>query len=275
MDVQAYHDASTVEFNMDTFYANYLQDMPPGTALPDDAGNAQQPDMGGDQVTLAWTLYEQYGDLATLAANYPAMKKFVDTNAANVPGYIWSTGFGDWCPPDHSSNANGGMGNSSAGDCTSEVPIVDTALSYLQAADVAKAAAALGQTADAIHYSQLAGNIKQAFNATFLNADGAGYGDGRQVTSVLPLAFGMVPSANVTAVGARLVDTILNADGGHLDTGIFGTRYLMDALAGVGYTNVAMTALNQTSYPGYGFEVGRGRDNFLGGVDLRVLDGVA
>jgi alpha-L-rhamnosidase len=258
MDVQAYHDASTVEFGMDAFYANYLRDMPPGTALPDDAGNAQQPDMGGDQISLAWTLYEQYGDLATLAANYSAMKKFVDTNAANVPGYIWSTGFGDWCPPDHSSNANGGMGNPSAGDCTSEVPIVDTALSYLQAIDVAKAAAALGQAADATHYTQLAGDIEQAFNARFLNADGASYGDGRQVTSVLPLAFGMVPAANVTAVGARLADTILNVDGGHLDTGIFGTRYLMDALASVGYTNVAMTTLDQTSYPGYGFEIGKG-----------------
>lgn len=258
MDVQAYHDASTVEFNMDTFYANYLQDMPPGTALPDDAGNAQQPDMGGDQISLAWTLYEQYGDLATLAATYPAMKKFVDTNAANVPGYIWSTGFGDWCPPDLSSNANGGMGDPSAGDCTSEVPIVDTALSYLQAVDVAKAATALGQTSDAVHYTQLADNIKQAFNAAFLNADGASYGDGRQVTSVLPLAFGMVPAADIPAVGARLVDTILTADGGHLDTGIFGTRYLMDALAGLGRTDVAMTILDQTGYPGFGFEISKG-----------------
>lgn len=258
MDVQAYHDASTVDFNMDTFYANYLQDMPPGTALPSDAGNAQQPDMGGDQVTLAWTLYQQYGDRATLAATYPAMKKFVDTNAANVPSYIWSTGFGDWCPPDLSSNANGGMGNPSAGNCTSEVPIVNTALSYLQALDVAKSAAALGQTSDATHYTQLADNIKQAFNAKFLNADGASYGDGSQTTGILPLAFGMVPAANVTAVGARLVDTILTANGGHLDTGIFGTRYLMDALASIGRTDVAMTVLNQTTYPGFGFEIGKG-----------------
>ncbi|WP_370383576.1 family 78 glycoside hydrolase catalytic domain, partial [Catenulispora sp. GAS73] len=258
MDVQAYHDASTVEFNMDTFYANYLRDMPPGTALPSDSGNAQQPDMGGDQVSLAWTLYQQYGDLATLAATYPLMKQFVDTNAADVPGYIWSTGFGDWCPPDHSSNANGGMGNPSAGNCTSEVPIVDTALSYLQAVDVAKAATALGQTSDVAHYTQLADNIETAFNSTFLNPDHAGYGDGRETTSILPLAFGMVPAADTPAVGARLVDTIVNGNGGHLDTGIFGTRYLMDALASIGRTDLAMTALNQTTYPGYGFEISKG-----------------
>ena len=37
MDVQAYPDASTREFGMDRFYAKYLLDMPPGTALPTDA----------------------------------------------------------------------------------------------------------------------------------------------------------------------------------------------------------------------------------------------
>jgi alpha-L-rhamnosidase len=258
MDVQAYHDASIREFGINGFYANYLADMPPGTALPNDAGNAQQPDMGGNQVVLAWALFEQYGDRDTLAATYPAMKRFVDTNAANVPGYVWTTGFGDWCPPDLGPNANGGQGNPSAGACQSEVSIVNTALSYRQAQAVAKAAAALGQAADATRYTQLAENIKAAFNARFLNADGASYGGGRQTTSVLPLAFGLVPDANVTAVGARLVDTILNRDGGHLDTGIFGTRFLVDALARIGRVDVAMTVLDSTSYPGFGYEIGRG-----------------
>ncbi|MEV4513171.1 alpha-L-rhamnosidase C-terminal domain-containing protein [Dactylosporangium sp. NPDC049525] len=131
-------------------------------------------------------------------------------------------------------------------------------MSYRQALNVAKAATALGQTADATHYDQLAEGIKQAFNARFLNADGASYGSGRQTTSVLPLAFGLVPDANVTAVGARLVDTILNRNGGHLDTGIFGTRYLMDALARIGRIDVAMTILDSTSYPGFGYEISRG-----------------
>lgn len=260
MDVQAYHDASVREFGMDGYYADYLQDMPPGVPLPNDAGNAQQPDMDGDQITLAWTLYEQYGDRATLESVYPGMKEFVDTNATDVPGHIWPAdrGFGDWCPPDHSSNANGGLGNPSAGDCTSEVSVVNTALSYLQAVDVAKAAEALGHSDEAAHFTQIADAIKQAFNTAFLNAAGDTYGDGRQTTSVLPLAFGMVPAQNVGKVGDQLVDTILTKDAGHLDTGIFGTRYLMDALAGIGRTDVAMKVLDQRSYPGFGYEIAKG-----------------
>ncbi len=257
MDVQAYHDASTREFGMDRFYANYLADMPPGTALPNDAGNSQNPDMGGDQISLAWTLYQQYGDRATLARMYPAMKAFVDANDVNVPGHIWPAnhGFGDWCPPVYGDGVNGGLGSPNIGDCTSEVSLVNTALSYLQAFDLAQAATALGQAADAAHYATLAAAIKDAFNATFLNAAHDGYADGRQVTSILPLAFGMVPADDVTAVGDRLVSTILDTDDGHLDTGIFGTRYLMDALARIGRIDVAMTVLDQTTYPGFGYEI--------------------
>ncbi len=260
MDVQAYHDASIREFDMDRFYANYLRDMPPGTALPNDAGNAQNPDMGGDQISLAWMLYEQYGDSATLSAMYPAMKAFVDTNAANYPGHVWpeNHGFGDWCPPVHGAGVNGGRGGPDVGSCTSEVSLVNTALSYLQATDVALAAQALGQSSDAAHYAGLAAAIKTAFNGAFLNAAGNGYADGRQTTSILPLALGLVPSGDIAAVGNKLVDTIVNTDGGHLDTGIFGTRYLMDALAAVGRTDVAMTVLDQRSYPGFGYEISQG-----------------
>jgi hypothetical protein len=257
MDVQAYHDASTREFGMDRFYANYLLDMPPGTALPNDAGNSQNPDMGGDQISLAWTLYEQYGDKATLARSYTAMKAFVDTNATNVPGHIWPAdhGFGDWCPPVYGDGVNGGLGSPGVGDCTSEVSLVNTALSYLQATDLARAAQALGHATDAANYTALAAQIKDAFNATFLNAAHDGYADGRQTTSILPLALGLVPAADVRAVGDQLVHTILVTDNGHLDTGIFGTRYLMDALTRIGRVDVAMTVLNQTTYPGFGYEI--------------------
>ncbi|MEK8143641.1 alpha-L-rhamnosidase C-terminal domain-containing protein [Streptomyces sp. M10(2022)] len=260
MDVQAYQDASTREFGMNAFYTKYLLDMPPGTALPNDAAKAQLPDMGGNQVSLAWTLYEQYGDRATLAATYPTMKKFVDRNAASVPGHIWPDdfGFGDWCPPDHGPDANDGRGGPNAGDCTSEVSLVNTALSYVQALDTSKAAKALGHRSDAAHYVQLANSIKEDFNAHFLNSETGTYGDGRQTTSVLPLAFGMVPAKNLTAVGDRLVDTILKKDGGHLDTGIFGTRHLMDALSRIGRIDVAMTVLNQKTYPGFGFQISHG-----------------
>ncbi|MCX4647961.1 family 78 glycoside hydrolase catalytic domain [Streptomyces sp. NBC_01446] len=260
MDVQAYRDASTREFGMDAFYANYLQDIPPGTALPSDDAKAHYPDMAGGQVSLAWTLYEQYGDRDTLQSAYGDMKRFVDRNAADVPSLIWpeDKGFGDWCPPDHRPEANDGMGGPGAGQCFSEVSLVNTALSYDQARATAKAAQALGHDDDSGHFTALAARIKDAFNAHFLNAAGDTYGSGRQVTSILPLALGLVPDDHVKAVGEQLVRTIVDHDDSHLDTGIFGTRYLMDALARIGHVDLAMTVLNQRSYPGFGFEIDHG-----------------
>lgn len=260
MDVQAYGDAAVREFGMEGFYAKYLQDMPPGTALPSDDVKAQYPDMAGGQVTLAWTVYEQYGDRDALETAYPDMKRFVDRNAAETPGLIWpqDKGFGDWCPPDHGPESNDGMGSPDAGDCTSEVSLVNTALSYRQAEVTAQAADALGHSEDARHFEGLAAHIKEAFNAHFLNEAGDTYGSGRQVTSILPLAFGMVPGMREKAVGDQLVRTITEKNDSHLDTGIFGTRHLMDALDRIGRTDLAMTMLQQTDYPGFGFQLAHG-----------------
>lgn len=258
MDVQAYAEAATREFDMNTFYAKYLRDLPPGTALPTDEVKAQYPDMAGGQVSLPWTLYEQYGDRATLAEHYPAMKAFVERNAATGPIWPADQGFGDWCPPIHGPAANGGMGGPNAGDCFSEVSLVNTALSYKQAGDVAKAATALGHPADATRFTAVATDIKNAFNSHFLNAAGDAYSSGRQTTSILPLAFGLVPEANRKAVGERLVRTILTDHDGHLDTGIFGTRHLVDALASIGRIDVALTVLTRTTYPSFGFQISHG-----------------
>ncbi len=260
MDVQAYRDASTREFGMDAFYAKYLVDLPPGTALPSDDARKLQPDMYGAAITLAWTVYQQYGDKAALAGSYPAMAAQVDADAAHVPDHIWpeSQGFGDWCPPDTGSDANGGRGGPNAGSCFSEVSVVNTALSYVQAQDTAQAAAVLGHADDADHFTAVAAAIKDAFNAKFLDASTGVYGDGRQVTSILPLAFGMVPAGDLAAVGAHLVDRIQHTDNGHLDTGIFGTRYLLDALSAIGRTDVAMSVLDQKTYPGFGYEISQG-----------------
>lgn len=43
-----------------------------------------------------------------------------------------------------------------------------------------------------------------------------------------------------------------------MDTGIFGTRYLVDALARTGRIDLAMTMLHRRTYPGFGFQLANG-----------------
>jgi hypothetical protein len=131
-----------------------------------------------------------------------------------------------------------------------------TALYYVQARTASQIAGTLDKAGDAAHFAALAAKIAAAFDARF--AAGDQYGSGRQVTSILPLAFGMVPADRRDAIAAGLVTTVLGKDRGHLDTGIFGTRYLVDALVAAGRPDVAFGALQKTTYPGYGFQISLG-----------------
>jgi alpha-L-rhamnosidase len=259
MDVHAHGDAATRDFRAGRFFAAYLQEL--------ERGAGGSPDMNAANVPLAWSLYEQYGDRPQLAASYPAMKASVDAYEEDSTGLVWPdpepgerNGFGDWCPPPPDEEAKGGLGGPHAGGyehCFSEVSLVNTALAYRNADIVGRAAAVLGEPAEADHYEQLAEQIAAAFEAEF-DAGADGYGSGRQVTGVLPLAFGMVPPERMEAVAQALVERVTGDDAGHLDTGIFGTRFLVDALVAAGRPDVALTALGQTSYPGFGYQIGLG-----------------
>jgi hypothetical protein len=257
MDVQAYGDAAVREFGADRFLAAYLQEI---------GGSAGSPDMNAADIPLAWDLYRQYGDRRTLERLYPGMLFELEAYENSASGLIWpesnvdlTNGFGDWCPPVGEPEANGGVGGPSVGGyfaCFSEVSLVNTALAYRDAETVAAIARVLGDDAEAANLEGLASRIEAAFEQHFATADG--YGSGRQVTSVLPLAFGMVPPARKAAVGTALVDRVLDTDDGHLETGIFGTRFLIDALVEAGRPDVALTVLDQRTYPGFGYELGFG-----------------
>lgn len=122
---------------MAEYYLKYLEDLPPGTALPNDDHHAQQPDMAGRHVGLPWTLYRHHGDKRALRRHFPAMARFVERNAALQPDHGWSdtAGFGDWCPPDPRALASDGIESPAEGrDNGSERTLVNTALAFQQAA---------------------------------------------------------------------------------------------------------------------------------------------
>jgi hypothetical protein len=266
LDVQAYADAAVRDFDADRFFAAYLEQ------LDEEWGGS--PDMNAAHVPLAWALYEQYGDRAALAGSYPQMTAALDSYMSEADSGVWPEpkpgehdGFGDWCPPLPADEVDGGLGGADLDfydECFSEVSLVNTALAYRDARIVAAAARALGHGEDAAHYDTVAEEIEAAFEASFANGPGGGYGSERQVTSILPLAFGMAPEARREAVAQALVDRVLDHDDGHLDTGIFGTRFLLDALVAAGRPDVALTALDQTTYPGFGYEIGFGEQIGLG-----------
>ncbi len=239
MDSLAYEDAALCNFRMNRYYTKWLGDI---------QGGRGNPDWNGDTVFLPWRLYRQYGDVRILEENYANMRAYVEALHAKTPGHVYAEGFGDWCPP------NDGTWEGFHGDVTE----VNTCLYAALARIVGETAALLGKAGDAARYADLSAEIAKAFHEKRFDAKTATYGDGSQTTAILPLALELVPHAQRAAVSERLAATIRGKDKGHLDTGIFGTRYLLDVLCDMGQADLAVSMLKQPDYPGFGFQIAEG-----------------
>lgn len=256
MDSMMAEETALYNFDMNNYYTKWLQDI---------EGGRDAPNWSGDQVFLTWLLYEHYGSCRVLEETYENSRQLVDAFAtqASKPN-PWSDAFGDWCPPGRSGQYQ---------DCFSEGEIVNTSIYYRATRLVSQMAEILGKTSDASAYQERAESILREFNARHFKGATHSYGSGVQVTSVMPLAFDMVPSDQKPAVANALLERLMGRDQEHLDTGIFGTRYLFDVLIDNGFVEAAYQALTQTTYPSYGHQISLGATttweqwHFTGGME--------
>ena len=128
---------------------------------------------------------------------------------------------------------------------------MSTAFSFYNTQIVARVAKILGKGEDAARYSQLADDIRHAFNARFLDQDTAQYGNGSQAENAFPLFLDMVPEQQVEAVLKGLIANITQKSNGHLTTGVYATKYMMGALAEHEKLDVAYALLTQKDYPSW------------------------
>jgi len=122
----------------------------------------------------------------------------------------------------------------------------------------AQSAKALGHDGEAAEAEALAEQIKAAFNQKFLRADTGVYDSGSQACQAFALYFGLVPPAEKDRALKALVRDITETHQGHLSTGIFGTKYMLDALTDLGRAEVAYELVNQRTFPGWGFMLANG-----------------
>lgn len=261
-DAQLASEEACRNFDMAAFYRKYLEDIrlaqkpdgslsdvvPPFWPLypADPAWSAAYP-------ALAWAMYWHYGDLKVLEHHYDGVRRYVDYLDSVAEGHILTAlgSYGDWCPP--------------GTIYPKKTPMAFTSTWYLchDTKLFARMARALGKTKDAERYEVRAEEIAQAFNGRFLLADGRyatlpmspidrGVG---QTTQALPLYLGIVPEESRQAAIERLLEAVVTVADSHVDAGIVGVRYLLDALSDSGQTEVAWDVVTQRSYPGWGYMV--------------------
>jgi len=185
--------------------------------------------------------YVYYGDVENFRRNYEGMRRYVDYLTGRAQNGIVSIGLNDWAPWKTQTQAG----------------ITDTAYYYVDARIVSLAAGLLGKKDDEEKYSRLAEQIKGDFNSKFFDPNTGLYDNGSQTALSCALCQGLAPDGQRDRVMSNLVAAVEKADG-HMDAGILGTKYLLNALLENGRTDLAYRMVNQKDQPGWGWWLEQG-----------------
>ncbi len=250
-DAQVTAEEAMMNFDMAAFYTNFVRDIrdaqKPDGEIPDTVPHKYgqypaDPAWGTAYPLICWYMWQQYGDKRILQENYDGLKKyeeFLRTRAKdNVLRYSY---YGDWIAIKHTPGA-----------------LVSDSYFYYDTRILSDVAKILGNTGDAETYAALAGQIKDAFNKAFFNAETGEYANGTQTAQAMPLFLDLVPEKERGGVMGKLYNNIVYEHNTHLTTGFIGIKYLLPVLTRDGHNDVAYELATQTTYPSWGYMISKG-----------------
>jgi len=242
-------------FEVKAFYKKWIRDMldaqiPATGYIPN--GAPWQPGCGGGVAwgaainIIPWEFYRQYNDVSVLAENYEGMTGYIKymqtwvnekgimhskrTGKDGKPLQWWN--LGEWAgvgtlPPDE---------------------LVHTFYLWYCADITAKVAAVLNKPQDVVLYQTLADKTREVFLSEFYDKQQGTFG--KYGANIFALKMGVNKDQYSNVIEALKKD--IAAAGGHLDTGIFGTRFFFEILADNGLNDLAYAAMNKTTAPSFG-----------------------
>ncbi|MEI6676823.1 MAG: family 78 glycoside hydrolase catalytic domain, partial [Verrucomicrobiota bacterium] len=248
-DIVATSEALLMNYDMATFYQKTVRDWA-DSARPDGMLTDTAPFVGIDYCGVGWAmahplliaqLYRYHGDRRLMEEQYATARRWLLLVSERNPSGIVKDGLGD-----HESLVP-----------KVQPPLV-TSLYFQSATLLAGMAHTLGRTEDAALFSELAGRIRQAYQREFLDAKTGVAGPGTQTSQAFALYSGLVPESVRPPAIAILLDDIRGKHKGHLSTGIFGTKFMLDVLSNNGRADAAFDIVNQPDFPGWGWMLENG-----------------
>ncbi|WP_376741589.1 hypothetical protein [Amycolatopsis balhimycina] len=196
-------------------------------------------------ITVPYSLWHAYGDAQVLRDNYDAMSRFFAYARASAGADNLETGrltffTNDWLNLDDLSNQG----------------VLGTAIWAQDVRMMAEMAAAVGRTAEAAENTKLDGDVRAAFTAAYVAADGTVLGNS-QTGYALALGMDLVTDPALKAKAGEKYVAKPRATT-HLETGFIGTPWLLPALTNIGRDDLAYTLLSKKDYPSWGYEIGKG-----------------
>ena len=80
----------------------------------------------------------------------------------------------------------------------------------------------------------------------------------RQTLFATLLYYNLIPENEKKAAADSLLSSVKNGINGHFTTGIFGTKYILEALSQAGYADKVYDIINSKEFPGWGFMISKG-----------------
>jgi alpha-L-rhamnosidase len=218
------------------------------------ADGTATPGWGDGIIAMAWTCWRRYGDRRVLEQNWEAMNRHLTFILERNPSYLWLSGrgpdLGDWLAVDEQHFMRPEI------PPTTPLDLFATAHWARSAKLLADIADVLGRSEDARRLRVVHENVRQAFIDAYVSPEGQ-VGNGSQTSCLLSLEFGLVPDALRKRVVEHLVQDIRER-GCALSTGLFGTQYILDALADAGFAELACTLLLRRENPSWGYMIEHG-----------------
>jgi alpha-L-rhamnosidase len=249
------------EFDVDRIFIKAMNDMADSqtgdglipTTAPEFASFHGPPriavEWGSSFIIVPWQHYQYTGDASLLRMYYRNMQRYMDYLPSRATDHIVEDGLGDWYdvgPTKPYSRAQ-----------LTPPSVTATALYYYDAHLMSEIAELLEKPDDAKKYAGLANDIRQAWLREFRHPATGTYATDSQCSNAMALVLGLAePKDRQRALAAIVRD--VRGRGNALTAGAIGFRYLLQALAQAGQSEVIYDMIRQDEKPGYAYQLKTG-----------------
>jgi len=218
-------------------------------------------------VWVPWAVWQANGDLGVLEESFDSMLAHVRRveSLLSASG-LWDTGFqfGDWLDPDAPPE--------SPEKAKADTGLVATASFYRTVMLTARSAEMLERFADRDALDALAGRIREAYRAAYVDPTLERLRNHCTTAYALSIVFGLLDDDERQWAGARLAELVADSDY-RISTGFAGTPFILDALSSTGQVQAAGRLLLQRECPSWLYPVRMGATTIWERWDSLLPDG--
>jgi alpha-L-rhamnosidase len=246
-DLNATAESFICNYHMQSFYRKTIYDWV--DAIKDSSFVDTAPYAGIEYCGISWEsaflltqyyLYLYYNDTAIIRELYALDKRWMEKVAGLHPAGIVDSGLSD-----HES--------------LEPVPVQLTGTGhYLQCARAMKVfAGVMGDAAGETVYGELEHRLEGLMKEYFWDKAARGEINRQTLFSTL-LYHGVIPPGDIERAADSLVQAVIAGPSGHFVTGIFGTKYVLEALSQYASPEMVFSIVNSRDFPGWGYMIDRG-----------------